>query len=639
MAALPLVAALCVASCGEDEKVKAVDTPEILFVHSPLAIDLNLSSNPAVISVVNSETGLSRVETYIIKSGGVEEPFEEPVTNFFNPSSHSISYSPVYTEDMQGFKVVAIDRAGQKVSSVLPFAITALRNPPVVQFNGGIETIPYTEGMAMPSLVITITSEEDLNYLTLREVVNRAEGIIKISGADTLFFAPGTRSHTFDFADDAFQFKLKTTALKAAVGAGPASNVKVKVATLYVDFTYIPAPVVVYDQADPVSVNEFATLNLSGTITSQGGLTGVKYYTRDTGGNDTEMAGTAETFSPSKASHTFSVTYTNAAVNVDAIVIKATDALGKTTTHVKDITVVELAPPPATSYTMTAAANKFYPCNTNGVPYLSFNGVAKDSSIPLTGTITTEATLTSVTVTTVNMAGTATPESLTVDASNNTSFTLNKTIPAAENLARIVVKATDVNGKVTADTINVYVGFKFYNLLASGNGADNSYNTPCTCFFSAQLGNVYGYTAETKANADKMNVAFATWSSNTQMNIASITCSDLGTKMNHPTYGRGTWSDPVAVPVFLKTASAAIKRSTFDQATITTIKAETAPTGVGSRTPITGTALSDPLDIAIIYVTKIEGVDKRVVLCYDKFGEQKANASASTFWIKVKVEI
>ncbi len=269
----------------------------------------------------------------------------------------------------------------------------------------------------------------------------------------------------------------------------------------------------------------------------------------------------------------------------------------------------------------------------------SFNGVAKNSDIALSGSITTDGQLATVKITTTTLAGESTDKNLAVTADNNSDFPIAETIPADETLAGITITATDINGKETVKEIKVCVGYKYYRVMASGNGSDN-YETETYCFFSASLGTTLGYTAYTLENADKVDVAFATWSSNGQMCILSICSSDLGNKCNHPTYGTKSWIDPApSTTVYLRTAQN-ITRSTFDGATISDILAETAPTTAGSRVMLAnGGNMDTPADQAIVYTTKIGGATKRVLLAYDEFEEAKPNASASTFWIKVKVEL
>ena len=78
-----------------------------------MSIDLNKTNNPSIVCVINSEVGLKSVQSCIVKEGDIEMEIDNPVTDFFNKNSYSLSQTPVYTEDMIGFKVSATDINGQ----------------------------------------------------------------------------------------------------------------------------------------------------------------------------------------------------------------------------------------------------------------------------------------------------------------------------------------------------------------------------------------------------------------------------------------------------------------------------------------------------------------------------------------------
>ena len=600
-------------SCNDDD-VEAKAKPEILFASEPLEIDLNKSNNPPLISVINSETGLKSIELYLLKDGDVEMQFEEPITSFFNKNSYSVSLNLVYTEDMTGFKIIATDLANQVTTSTLAFDITPLRNPPLVEFNDGITELDYTEGSAMPQLIITISSEEELRYVVLSEVVNKLETKIPINGNDTLKFTGGEKTFSINMADDAYQFREGTTALKATVAAGPANNAKIKVGTLYVDYILIPAPVITYDNKDEyASVNEFASLTLTGKVEAISKISSIKYYKSTTGG--LEEIGTPVSFDPAVASYDFSITLDYATVDVDGIVVEATDALGKVTATKKKVQVIELAPPPAIALDQADA---------------TFNGVTKDSNLSLTGSITTEAELTEVTIVTIKRDGTEAPSSGTITPANNKNYPLNETIPAPADLGGIRIEAKDINGKITIKSIDVHVGYYYYHVLASGDGSA-TYNSDEICFFSAAKGTALGY-CDAKDNIEFVDVNFSTYSTNTAMCVSSLVNE---TKFRHPTCGLQTW--PSVRKLKIKKSSS-ITRSIFDKTTIDNMLSEAAPTGTDTRINLTVGNFETPTEDVAMYITQIDGVDKRVILSYDKFEKRTTNAAASRFWIKVKVE-
>lgn len=178
---------------------------------------------------------------------------------------------------MIGFKVIATDENGKTATATLPFAVIPLRDAPVVTFNSGINEIDYREGDVMPDISIKIESEENLQYLVLSEVVNRVEKKIKINGNDTLKFTNNEQNHVLNLQDDGFQFKVGTTALKVKAGAGPSDRIKVKVGTLKVNFTEIPAPQVAFEGGDaPIEANEFSDIMVKGSITTESKLVSVQ---------------------------------------------------------------------------------------------------------------------------------------------------------------------------------------------------------------------------------------------------------------------------------------------------------------------------------------------------------------------------
>lgn len=356
---------LCWLSCNDDDKHTG-PAPEILFMTESMSIDLNKTNNPSIVCVINSEVGLKSVQSWIVKEGDIEMEIDNPVTDFFNKNSYSLSQTPVYTEDMIGFKVSATDINGQTSVLTLPFEVIPLRDAPVVSFNEGINEIDYREGEPMPSISVKVSSEENLRYIAFSEVVNRQEKIIPINGKDTLKFTNNEKEYVLNLQDDGFQFKVGTTAIKIAAGAGSSDMVKIKIGTLKVNFEEIPAPEILFDSEGDLQVNEFADLTVTGKINSQSKVTSVSYYRKTA--ESKEQIG--ETIHPDESAYNFSVTLERVTFDVQAVVIEATDQLGKTTTIEKPIKVKELAPAPSIILEQTAE---------------QFNGVSIDAPIALTG--------------------------------------------------------------------------------------------------------------------------------------------------------------------------------------------------------------------------------------------------------------
>ncbi|MDR2628101.1 MAG: hypothetical protein LBC40_08735 [Dysgonamonadaceae bacterium] len=601
-------------ACNDDERYPAKGIPEVLYTTTPMKIDLNIVNNPPLIAVVQSETGLKSVRMYLLKTGDSETPWENEITYFFNKNSYSINLNVVYTEDMTGFKIVAVDLAGQTTVSILPFDITPLRNPPAVTFNEGIDELEYREGSAMPEITIKVLSEENLQYLVLSEVVNRVETKINIYGNDTLRFTGGEQSFTINMADDAYRFKPGTTALKATAAAGPAGNPKIKVGTLYVNYVVIPPPVVTFDNtAETVTVDEFQALTLTGHITAESKLSSVKYY-RQTASGLTPI-GSELSFDPAVDSYDFTAVLDRATVDVTAIVVEATDATGKQTRTAKTVSVNELFQPPVIHLDRE---DNF------------FNGLSKNDNIAVTGTITSSAGLASVAFVTILKDGTETSVQETVTEADKMNFPLNQSLTAVGNLAGIRIEVKDVNGKEIVKSIDVHVGYYYYHILASMDGSPNHADSQPGCFLSAADGRVYDY-CEAMNNVDKIDMNFSSYTSNTVVCISGLV-SD--TKFKHATCGLDKWTGIRKLKI--RTANS-IKRSTFDRCTIDDILAQTAPSG-DNRINFTEGNFETPTEDVAIYITQIDGTDKRVVVCYDKFELRTPNIAASQFWVKMKVE-
>ncbi len=75
---------LLILSCSEDQKPKS--EPVVIYPTKSLYIDLNQAVQPSIICVVNSESGLKSIETFIVKKDAdgneVEEQLGRPVTTF-----------------------------------------------------------------------------------------------------------------------------------------------------------------------------------------------------------------------------------------------------------------------------------------------------------------------------------------------------------------------------------------------------------------------------------------------------------------------------------------------------------------------------------------------------------------------------
>ena len=606
-----ICASLCWLSCNDDEKHTG-SAPEILFMTESMSIDLNKTNNPSIVCVINSEVGLNSVQSWIVKEGDIEVEIDNPVTSFFNKNSYSLAQTPVYTEDMIGFKVSATDANGQTPTLTLPFEVIPLRDAPVVSFNEGINEINYREGDPMPSISIKISSEENLRYVAFSEVVNRLEKVVPINGQDTLKFTNNEKEYVLNLQDDDFQFKVGTTAIKIAAGAGSSDMVKIKIGTLKVNFEEIPAPEILFDSEGDLQVNEFADLTVTGKINSQSKVTSVSYYKETTEGK--EQIG--ETIYPDESSYNFSVTLERVTFDIQGVVIEATDQLGKTTTIEKPLKVKELAPAPSIIIDQTAE---------------QFNGVSIDVPIALTGKITSEAGITSVVITKTTRKGEESTEEINI--TNDKEVIVAQSYTADIELAGLKLTATDINGKESSISYDIHVGYYYHTVLMSLDGAPKHEDSTPGCFFSASTARAFDY-CDGKDNWQEVDIAFSSYSSNTVIRVASLKQSI--TKFKHATCGLDKWDNVKGV--YFRTASN-IKRSTFDKATINDMKAERLATGFTEVASLTEGNFETATEAVGVYETPINGVAKRVIVTYDHFVERTTqNLAASKFMIKVKIE-
>ena len=606
-----ICASLCWLSCNDDEKHTG-SAPEILFMTESMSIDLNKTNNPSIVCVINSEVGLNSVQSWIVKEGDIEVEIDNPVTSFFNKNSYSLAQTPVYTEDMIGFKVSATDANGQTSTLTLPFEVIPLRDAPIVSFNEGINEINYREWDPMPSISIKISSEENLRYVAFSEVVNRLEKVVPINGQDTLKFTNNEKEYVLNLQDDDFQFKVGTTAIKIAAGAGSSDMVKIKIGTLKVNFEEIPAQEILFDSEGDLQVNEFADLTVTGKINSQSKVTSVSYYKETTEGK--EQIG--ETIYPDESSYNFSVTLERVTFDIQGVVIEATDQLGKTTTIEKPLKVKELAPAPSIIIDQTAE---------------QFNGVSIDVPIALTGKITSEAGITSVVITKTTRKGEESTEEINI--TNDKEVIVAQSYTADIELAGLKLTATDINGKESSISYDIHVGYYYHTVLMSLDGAPKHEDSTPGCFFSASTARAFDY-CDGKDNWQEVDIAFSSYSSNTVIRVASLKQSI--TKFKHATCGLDKWDNVKGV--YFRTASN-IKRSTFDKATINDMKAERLATGFTEVASLTEGNFETATEAVGVYETPINGVAKRVIVTYDHFVERTTqNLAASKFMIKVKIE-
>jgi len=204
-----------------DPLIEPGGAPQMIFPSDSLVVDLNELNQPALICVVNSETGLKSIELFVIRENGQQEKLDKTITTFYNPHVHSLNIKPVYSDDMRKIIIVATDLAGQKTTSELPLKVIPLYGLPDVHFSDGsneITSIEYIEGDESPDVFAVISSEESLNYLIFYQV----KGLLTQMINDTVFFYGGENQASVNLktTGDGYNFERGLTALKVRVVVG-----------------------------------------------------------------------------------------------------------------------------------------------------------------------------------------------------------------------------------------------------------------------------------------------------------------------------------------------------------------------------------------------------------------------------------
>ena len=156
-----------------------------------------------------------------------------------------------------------------------------------------------------------------------------------------------------------------------------------------VNFTEIPAPQVTFDGGDtPINADEFSDVTVKGSITTESKLVSVRHLKRTQDG--LVQIGEKQEFSPSISSHNFEVTLENVFVDVTGIIVEATDELGKKSNTEKTIIVKEVAPAPTITLNQKEK---------------EFNGVDINSTLSVTGNITSLSGITDIKLITTTRTG------------------------------------------------------------------------------------------------------------------------------------------------------------------------------------------------------------------------------------------
>lgn len=326
---IALVAGLLagVVSCQED--APAPGKIEMEFQFDALDIDLNVSDNPYVICVINSEQELSSVSMFIVRKDGTEEAYKSPVTDFYKPTLCTIHERPIYDADMAAFKVVAKDIGGTVLSKSVSLTINPLVTAPVLSFSA--ESLKFAEGDPIPAFGFTVEAHSPLVTVTvelvesgtLTELVSPLE---VFSDPMKLTFSSG------DFALTDYDLNKIPSAIRVTATD---SYGKKGIFVLPIDYKALPSPeLTVESMAD---VNEFAACTVSGTASSETGITEISAYAV---GTDYECpVGTKAYDTAGNCSFSINIDGNEIRDYVTGIKVVAKDARNKTATSVVPLKV------------------------------------------------------------------------------------------------------------------------------------------------------------------------------------------------------------------------------------------------------------------------------------------------------------
>jgi len=567
---ISLLAIATLSSCIDEVKLPESDI-EILFVTPQLNIDLNSADNPPVISVVNSVNPLKEVRIYVIRTGGIEELMMEPVKEFYNNNSYSLRFIPIYKEDMHSVKIIAEDIAGKTVENILPFIITPMKNAPSIELS--VDSITASEGSpTWPDLQVNISSEVNLKYVRITKVVNRAEILI-----DTVkTFSPANQFifnvKTFSLPNDFFELKMTAIKFEAVDIYG-----KIRIGSVKVSYVELPYPSVSFNGPNPVNINEFTNITLSGSISSFSDIQNVSIVLKSK--NDTDLQLEEKTFSSGIKSHNFSFGIEKIKYHYNALEVKVIDVAGKQTIATLPINVNELYPAPV--------------INTE-----NYEGILRTDQIIL-GTqekplITSSVGIQNIKIETFRLDGTLI--SKIVD-DNFAAGTLNyyypSTLPASDlTLGNIRVTVTDLNDKITIKNNPVTVEFYLLkNLVMGPETVLNPLNNPTSPVFFSSIDKKF--LSPTEAYYKQTNCDFSFYNpasfpgriyiypmSHSDVAIKYGGSSGAGIKVDGQNAGPGAWqSGNRNATTFGAFSNASLPQSQFGQYTVDDIKSRNATSG------------------------------------------------------------
>ena len=314
-------------SCTKDEY--APGNIDIEFQFESLPVDLNVVDNPFITCIVRSETGLDKVQMLIEMNDGKLVPYKTEINEFFNPRHCSIHERPVYTDDMTAFVVRATDLGGAVKEGRMAFEIKSKVNAPVITLN--TEGIAFAEGEPIPQFSFSVSSDADLESVAIQLIQSATSSELVSPVVDF------TDARNFEFDSSTYElnpYDINRIPQLIRIVAVDTYG-KTSISTLKIIYRALPAPVVSLVQ--PGTLTEFEGCVITGTATSETGISKVECYTS---GEDYEFLVASQTVEGS-VEHDIAMTIPGDEIRdyITSVKVVVTDARSKVSEYVVPVSV------------------------------------------------------------------------------------------------------------------------------------------------------------------------------------------------------------------------------------------------------------------------------------------------------------
>ena len=650
LAIIILICGMAMNSCKDDPYANTL-SPTIQVRYDTIYADLNSSSNPAIICVTKTEAGFKSVKAYAVK--GEKAELVKEITNFGTTENnyYSLNTFILYTAELTSIRFEVIDLADRKVVREVPVVIKGVIPAPIITFIP--DSITYTEGSTdIPQITAKITSRGGLKSIAIHRITDRIPNLV---GDSIITFTNAPDSNVIilnelkNFTNDNQVLPLVlhkdgTYGLTSGIRI-TATDIygKIKIITMPIKFVQLLAPKI---SLLPINADEYAPINVTGTVTGYSQLTSVTYSIRT-------INAVTQVATPDITNLILPVQYSIAHANVDMkwFIVTATDALGKSSKDSCSITVNGIYPFPVITLSS--------PIST--LPSSMPMAIDKNATINIVGNATATTDILSIKVTKVMLDGSQTSQDVSI--TNALDCPINVNVNAEVNLRWIYVEVSSLY-KTTVHKIPVTVGYYLFEHVigsGSGNGLPNS---TVGGFLSINKGladgNPFYLPKDAKSQVPNLDAVLCATGSSANLRIYNMkinpaaTFDDWGDWYYSGTdkYTAAIWPGTPAVRE-LKAASGitsadfttlnadAMATQTVGATTTTTagmyVSLISYPTGA-TTFPYSSRIISNSV---VMTRTTINGVSKRVFIVYEKTDESTYNTtlpglSPSTFSIKVE---